>query len=76
MHQVGPPPSVRSWGDPLHLWLAFRFNKDPFFWVFPWGGGGQMASHDVVQDAFTSIMRDVGFHVSHEQTHVLPPPSL
>jgi len=40
------------------------------------GGGGQMASHDVVQDAFTSIMRDVGFHVSHEQTHVLPPPSL
>jgi hypothetical protein len=74
MHQVGPPPSVRSWGDPLHLWLAFKFNKDPFFLLFPLGE--QMASHDVVQDVFISIVRDARFHVSHEQTHVLPSPSL
>jgi hypothetical protein len=30
----------------------------------------------MVQNAFVSIAKDMGFHVSHEQTHVLPPPSL
>jgi len=30
-----------------------------------------MLSHDVVRDAFASIMRYSGFHVVHEQTHVL-----
>jgi hypothetical protein len=73
MNQVGPPPFIYSWGNPLHLWLAFKFNKDPLFLLFPWGE--QMASHDVVRDAFTSIVRNARFHVSHEQTHVLPPPS-
>jgi hypothetical protein len=39
-------------------------------------GGEWIASHDVVQNAFVSIAKDIRFHVSHEQTHVLPSPSL
>jgi hypothetical protein len=34
------------------------------------------AFRDAIQDAFTSIVKNVGFHVSHEQIHLLPPPSL
>jgi hypothetical protein len=34
-------------------------------------GGERTISHDVVQDAFVAIARNVGFHVSQEQTHVL-----
>jgi hypothetical protein len=30
----------------------------------------------MVRNVFVSIARDMGFHASHEQTHVLPPPSL
>ncbi len=33
-------------------------------------------THDVVQDFFTSIVRDVEFHVLHEQIHVFSMPSL
>jgi hypothetical protein len=36
-------------------------------------GGERMTSHDVVQNVFTTIARNVGFHVSQKQTHVLPP---
>jgi hypothetical protein len=39
-------------------------------------GGAKTIFHDVVQDAFASIMRDVGSHVVCKQTHVLPPPTL
>jgi len=34
-------------------------------------GGERIVSHDVMQDAFASIAKDVGFHVLHEQTHIL-----
>jgi len=34
-------------------------------------GGECITTHDVVQDSFISIAKDVGFHVLHEQTHVL-----
>jgi len=34
-------------------------------------GGERMLSHDIVRDAFASITRYSGFHVVHEQTHVL-----
>jgi hypothetical protein len=30
------------------------------------------ASHDIIWDAFVSIIKDVGFHVFCERTHVLP----
>jgi hypothetical protein len=33
--------------------------------------GGENISHDVVQDVFASIMKDVKFHILHEQTHIL-----
>jgi hypothetical protein len=33
-------------------------------------GEEKATSHDVVWDAFASIMKDVKFHVLHEQTHV------
>jgi hypothetical protein len=56
----------------MHLWLAFKFNKDPPF--FYSHGGEHIASHNVVKNAFTSTVRDVGFHVLHEQTHVLLSP--
>jgi len=29
-----------------------------------------IATHDAIQDFFASIIRDVKFHVLHEQTHV------
>jgi hypothetical protein len=34
-------------------------------------GGEQSTSYDAIQNALASIIIDVGFHVSHEQTHVL-----
>lgn len=34
-------------------------------------GGEHMATHDVIQDSFTSIAKDVMLHVLCEQTHVL-----
>jgi hypothetical protein len=39
-------------------------------------GGERIASHDFVQDAFASNMKDVGFHIFCEQTHILLPPTL
>jgi hypothetical protein len=36
-------------------------------------GGEKMASHDVMRDVFVVITKDVKFHVSKKQTHVLPP---
>jgi len=39
-------------------------------------GGEHIATQDAVWDFFTSITKDVRFHVWHEQTHVLPTPSL
>jgi len=34
----------------------------------------QTSSHNAFQDAFAFIMKDVGFHVLHEQIHILPLP--
>jgi hypothetical protein len=31
VHQVGPPPSFHSQGDPLHLWPTFKSYRDSFF---------------------------------------------
>jgi hypothetical protein len=36
-------------------------------------GEEKMASHDVLQKKFTTIAKDVGFHVLQKQTHVLSP---
>jgi hypothetical protein len=33
--------------------------------------GRECTSHDVVQNAFASIAKNVGFHIFHEQMHVL-----
>ncbi len=37
-------------------------------------GGELIVSHDTIRDGFTSIVREMKFHVSHEQIHVLPSP--
>lgn len=42
--------------------------------LFPWWR--TIKSHDAIQDAFTSIMKNLAFYVFHEQIHVLPPPSI
>jgi hypothetical protein len=39
-------------------------------------GGEHNTSHNVVWDAFASIMKYAGFHVLCEKFHVLSPPSL
>ncbi len=39
-------------------------------------GGEKMAFHDVVRNVFMVIVKDAGFHVSQEQTHVLSPLAL
>jgi len=38
-------------------------------------GGEWTTFHNVIWVAFASIAKDVRFHISHDQTHVLPPPS-
>ncbi len=38
-------------------------------------GGEKTTSHNVIRDAFMSIVRDVRFHILQEQTHILRPPS-
>jgi hypothetical protein len=38
-------------------------------------GGDQIIFHDAIRDVFASIVKDMGFHVSHEQIHVLLSPS-
>ncbi len=38
-------------------------------------GGELIVFHDTIWEGFTSIVRDMKFHVSHEQIHVLPLPS-
>ncbi len=48
----------------------FILQKPPFYCSH---GGEWIVSHDAIQDAFVSIAKDVRFHVSCEQTHVLPP---
>jgi hypothetical protein len=35
-------------------------------------GGERTTTHDAIQDYFASIVKDVGYHVVHKQTHVLP----
>jgi hypothetical protein len=37
-------------------------------------GGKHITTHDVVWDSFASFVKDVGFHVLCEQTHVLMVP--
>jgi hypothetical protein len=39
-------------------------------------GGNRIASHDIVQDGFASIVKDVGFHVLQEQIHIFSLSSL
>lgn len=46
------------------------------FIVYYSHGGEWTTSHDMVWNAFVSIARNIGFHVSCEQTQVLRPPSL
>jgi hypothetical protein len=39
-------------------------------------GGEKIVSHDIIQDVFMSIAKDVKFHVLWEQTHDLSTSSL
>jgi len=41
--------------------------------LFPWK---HTITHNVVQNVFAFIAKDVGFHILHEQTHVLLSPPL
>jgi hypothetical protein len=56
------------------LWSTFEPYGDPLSSLSH--GGEKIASHDIVWDAFVFIMRDAGFHILCEQTHVLLPPTL
>jgi len=73
VHQVGPPPTINSQGDPLHCDQPLDLVRTHFLWYSH--GGEWIASHHVARIAFNSIAKKKG-HVSFEQTHVLPPPSL
>jgi len=64
-------PSFSSWVDLVHLWPTF--NPALTHLLCFSHGGEQITSHDVVWDAFASIMINTRFHVSHKQIHVLPP---
>jgi hypothetical protein len=73
MHQIGLPPSYGSWSFLMHMHQTHRFDMD--MPTFSLHGGDCIATHDVVQDSLASIAKDVGFHVSCKQTHVLSLPS-
>jgi len=49
----------------MHMWTNHKF-------VHCAHEGKHKIKHDVIQDFFATIVRDVGFHVLNEQTHVLP----
>jgi hypothetical protein len=38
--------------------------------------GERITSYDAIRNVFASIVRDVGFHVLQEQTHIFLSPSL
>ncbi len=72
MQHVGPPPSFNSWVHLMHLWLTFR-STGVSFKIHCSHDGEWNASHDAIQDVFTFITRNVGFHVSFEWIHVFLP---
>jgi hypothetical protein len=56
----------------IHMWPTNRF--DITCYDVPKRGQWYISIHDVVRNVFACIFRNVGFHVSHEQTYVLPSP--
>jgi hypothetical protein len=56
---IRPPTSSNSQSDTLHLWLVIKCHGDPPPPLCPWCG--RTASHDVVQNTFTSIVRYANF---------------
>jgi hypothetical protein len=74
LHQIGLPPSHGSWSFQCICGQAIDWIGIHLFRCVHWGK--HTATHDAIQDFSTSIARDVGFHVLHKQTHVLPMPSL
>jgi hypothetical protein len=57
-------------GLPHPLALAYHITFVVNLWTL-WGS----TFFDVMQYAFASSVKDVRFHVLHEQTHILPPPT-
>jgi hypothetical protein len=68
MHLMGPPSSYGLWYFSMHIWLAHKFNGIDLHCCVH--GGEHIATHDAVQDSFTSNAKDVEFGVSLKQTHV------
>jgi hypothetical protein len=54
----------------LSLWPTSKSNGDSFFHYSH--GGEQITSHDAIWDVLPFIVKDVRFHVSHEQIHIFP----
>jgi hypothetical protein len=73
VHLIGLPPFLSPWFVTLHLWLTFKPYEDPFSSLCLYMVGERMPSHDVVWNAFVSIMKDARFHILHEYTHVFLP---
>jgi len=72
-HQVGFSPFISFQDDPLHLWPIVISCRDPFFCCSH--GEEHIASHDVVWNAFSSIVRDTWFlfHMSRPMSfHPFP----
>jgi hypothetical protein len=66
-HKIKPPPSYGLWYLSMDVWLTHRFNS--LIHIFRCVHEGEcIAKHDAVQDSFTSIARDVGFHVLCEHS--------
>lgn len=71
-HQV-EPPHLLTFGV-IYCICGKPLNPTRIhFFVAPMVGGWT-TSNDKVQNVFVSIARDMGFHVSCDQTHVLSPP--
>jgi hypothetical protein len=74
-YQLGSPSFNNYWSSSLFLWFkAYKLDGDTFLPLFPWWG--THVTYDAIKDAFVFIIKNVEFHVSHEQTHILLSSSL
>jgi hypothetical protein len=60
--------------DLFHWFEAYKLDGDMSLPLFPWVG--THVTYDVIKDAFVFTIKNVEFHVSREQTHILLSSSL
>ncbi len=71
--QDKPPSFVGPWFISLHMWPMFK-PQGFILSLHSWWGEDDVT--DAIWDVIPSIVKDIGFQVANEQTHILPQPTL